>query len=373
MSRPIRDSIAANWSHHHREISPMFLLREALPTDLDQLRGLARTLNTLNLPDDSARLKRLVQISRESFDGTYRKPRFRDYLFVLEDVAEKRLIGSCLIIAQHGTHERPAVYYDVHNEQKYSSTLDKLIIHRVLQLRFDYDGPTEIGGLILAPEYRAHPLKLGRILSFVRFLFIGLHRDLFRDEVVAELLPPLNDDGTSDLWDCLGRNFTGLNYREADLLSRDNVEFIRNLFPSKPIYTALLPEHVRKIIGVVGEKTVPARRMLEKIGFEWDNSIDPFDGGPTFAVKTDDCAPIINTRRLAYLGPIAQDAAPDGQALVALDTLDKEQPDAEMKPRFQAVYCDYRLAEGGAEINLPDLPGFDALARGAEVGLLPFD
>lgn len=355
----------------------MFLLREALPSDLDQLQGLARTLNTLNLPDDSARLKRLVDISRESFDETYRKPQFRDYLFVLEDVAQKRLIGSCLIIAQHGTHERPAVYYDVHDEQKYSSTLDKLIVHRVLQLRFDYDGPTEIGGLILAPDYRSHPLKLGRILSFVRFLFIGMHRERFRDEVVAELLPPLNDDGTSDLWDCLGRNFTDLNYREADLLSRDNVEFIRNLFPNKPIYTALLPENVRSIIGVVGKKTVPARRMLEKIGFSWDNSIDPFDGGPTFSVKTDECAPISDTRRIAYLGPIGAGKIMDGQALVALDTTGIPHDGDELVPRFQAVFCDYRRVDGnedaGVELNLPDLPGFAELVVGDEVGFLPFN
>lgn len=355
----------------------MFLLREALPSDLDQLRGLARTLNTLNLPDDSARLKRLVEISRESFDGSYRKPRFRDYLFVLEDVSQKRLIGSCLIIAQHGTHERPAVYYDVHDEQKYSSTLDKLIVHRVLQLRFDYDGPTEIGGLILAPDYRSHPLKLGRILSFVRFLFIGMHRDLFRDEVVAELLPPLNDDGTSDLWDCLGRNFTGLSYREADQLSRDNVEFIRNLFPNRPIYTALLPEHVRKIIGVVGKNTIPARRMLEKVGFKWDHSIDPFDGGPTYSVKTEECPPIINTRRLAYLGPIAAGQAPDGKALVALDTIGQPNHHDEITPRFQAIYCDYRRVPGkeevGVEVALPELAGFNQLSVGDEIGFLAFD
>lgn len=361
----------------------MFLLREALPDDLEQLRGLARVLNTLNLPDDSARLEKLLQVSRQSFDQVYRRPRFRDYLFVLEDAQKNQLIGSCLIIAQHGTHERPAVYFDMREEQKFSSTLDKYFIHPVLQLRFDYDGPTEIGGLILDKAYRSHPLKLGRALSFVRFLFIGLHRELFRSRIVAELLPPLNPDGTSELWDCLGKNFTELDYRKADLLSRDNVEFIRSLFPSTPIYTALLPAEVRNIIGVVGPKTQPAKRMLEKIGFSWDRSIDPFDGGPTYAVQTERCAPVIQTRREAYRGALSAREPAQGRALVCRETTEGRAPDGSLQPRFVATLCDYQLLDEGPESGLKlrlagaedkdlgALKAFRALKLGDELGFLP--
>lgn len=365
----------------------MFLLREALPTDLGQLGGLARSLNTLNLPDDSARLEILLQVSRDSFSGAYRQPRFREYLFVLEDLQQERLVGSCLIIAQHGTHERPAVYFDVREEQKYSSTLDKYFIHPVLQLRFDYDGPTEIGGLILDPSYRGHALKLGKLLSFVRFLFIGMHREWFRERIVAELLPPLNPDGTSDLWDCLGKNFTNLDYRTADLLSRDNVEFIRSLFPGTPIYTALLPHSVRKLIGVVGESTRPAQRMLEHIGFRWDRSIDPFDGGPTYAVQTEECPPVVGARRVTYQGPMAPDDVPSGRALVALErSPDDADPGV---PRFQAIFCEYqRFADDDSAValRLPDCAGaqpglrrwhklreFAGLTVGDTLGFLAFD
>jgi arginine N-succinyltransferase len=320
----------------------MFLIREALPSDLEDLRALARRLNTLNLPNDSARLQKLIDVSRGSFGGVYREAKFRDYLFVLEDLERGQLVGSSLIIAQHGTYERPAVYFRVREEQKYSTTLDKHFVHQVLQLSFNYDGPTEIGGLILHPDYRGHTLKLGKLISFVRLMFIGMHRDLFRDRIVAELLPPLNPDGTSDLWDCLGNNFTDLDYRTADMLSRDNVEFIRSLFPSTPIYTALLPPQVRRMIGVVGEPTRPAKRMLEKIGFEWDRSIDPFDGGPTYSVKADRCEPVATTRRREYVGPLAGEA--DGAALVAV-----EQPDGQA--RFRATLCEYRDLDDGVELG----------------------
>ncbi|MFW5966675.1 MAG: arginine N-succinyltransferase [Persicimonas sp.] len=338
----------------------MFLLREAIPTDHEQLRSLARRLNTLNLPDDSGRLQKLIDVSRGSFGGEYREAKFRDYLFVLENLSREKLVGACLIIAQHGTYERPAVYFRVLEEQKYSTTLDKHFVHQVLRLTFNYDGPTEIGGLILHPDYRGHDQKLGRMLSFVRFLFIGLHRDLFRDRIVAELLPPLEPDGKSALWECLGANFTGLDYRTADLLSRDNVEFIRSLFPNTPIYTALLPQKVRDLIGRVGEKTKPARAMLEKIGFRWDKSIDPFDGGPTFAVDADRCAPIVETTRLAYDGPMADSETPDGTALVAV-----EDPDADV--RFRAAMCDYRRTDDGVELRSEVL---DALDPGETVGFL---
>jgi arginine N-succinyltransferase len=341
----------------------MFLLREAIPSDLEQLRALARRLNTLNLPNDSARLQKLIDISRASFGGVYREAKYRDYLFVMEDVEQQRLIGSCLIIAQHGTYERPAVYFNVREEQKYSTTLDKHFIHQVLQLTFHYDGPTEIGGLILHPDYRGHQLKLGKLLSFVRLLFIGLHRDLFRDRIVAELLPPLNPDGTSALWDCLGHSFTDLDYQSADLLSRDNVEFIRSLFPSTPIYTSLLPDHVRNLIGVVGTHTRPARAMLEKIGFRWDHSIDPFDGGPTFAVDANRCAPIQRSQRLAYTGAIADGVQADGKALVAVEQ-------AGVQARFRATLCEYRQVDAGVELRSEAL---EHLAPTDQVGLLAMD
>ncbi|MFP4597659.1 MAG: arginine N-succinyltransferase [Persicimonas sp.] len=340
----------------------MFLLREAIPTDLEQLRDLARRLNTLNLPNDSARLQKLLDVSRGSFGGVYREAKFRDYLFVMEDVEQQRLIGSCLIIAQHGTYERPAVYFNVREEQKYSTTLDKHFVHQVLQLTFNYDGPTEVGGLILHPDYRGHRLKLGKFLSFVRFLFIGMHRDLFRDRIVAELLPPLNPDGTSELWERLGQNFTHLDYRTADMLSRDNIEFIRSLFPSTPIYTALLPEHVREMIGVVGDQTRPAKQMLEHIGFKWDHSIDPFDGGPTYSVRADKCAPVVDTRRVEYAGELAEGADADGQALVAVE-------DAEGEARFRAAYCDYREVASGVELRSDAMDSLRPI-EGAEIGLL---
>lgn len=296
----------------------MFLLREVRPSDIDDLEILAQRLNTLNLPADRDVLKRLIEYSRASFGGKYASED-AEYIFVLRDLEQDRVIGTCMVIARHGTYERPAVYFQVREVQKYSSSIDKHFRHQTLQLVFDFHGPTEIGGLILHPEYRGHPLKLGKMLAFVRFLYIGMHQDRFQDQIVAELLPELNADGTSDLWHHLGYNFTGLDYMTADKMSRENIEFIRSLFPFEPIYTALLPHEVEEKIGKVGPPTKPVEKMLTNIGFEYDQSIDPFDGGPTFRVRTRQCEAVQRTTWEVFAGVLPADEVEDGTAMIGFE------------------------------------------------------
>ena len=104
------------------------------------------------------------------------------------------------------------------------------------------------------------PERLGQLISYVRFLYIRMHRDWFRDELLAELLPPLEPDGTSHLWDALGRKFTEMTYAEADRLSKKNKEFIKGLFPEGAIYASLLPQEAQDVIGKVGAQTRGSRR-----------------------------------------------------------------------------------------------------------------
>jgi arginine N-succinyltransferase len=207
------------------------------------------------------------------------------------------VVGTSMIFAQHGSRRAPHVYFDVIEEQRYSETLDRHFSHRLLRIGYNYKGLTEIGGLVLRPEYRGHTQQLGRLLAYVRFMYISLHRATFCDEVVSELMPPLEADGTSLLWESLGRRFTGLTYQEADALSRQNKEFIRALFPQDPLYATLLPQNVQDLIGQVGPETKGVERMLRKAGFEYAQRIDPFDGGPHFHARTDEITHVRDVRR----------------------------------------------------------------------------
>jgi arginine N-succinyltransferase len=337
----------------------MFLLREVFPADLDGLHAVAAHLNTVNLPNDRKVLEDLIERSTKSFAAKTDVFK-RQYMFALFD--GEKLIGTSMIHAQHGTRRAPHIFFDVLADERYSETLDKHFVHQILRIGYNYNGPTEIGGLILLPQYRGHEQALGRWLSFVRFLYIALHRDRFRDEVLSELLPPLEADGTSLLWESLGRHFTGMSYQEADQISQTNKEFIRALFPSDPIYICLLPSNVQAMIGVVGPSTKGVEKMLRRVGFSYAERIDPFDGGPHFTAKTDEVT-LVKAMRRAKVLPV--DAVDDGRpfGLVCVER--------DAAPHFLATGAHFR-AEGNQVGLSESVRNALGVAQGDEVGILPF-
>ena len=190
-----------------------------------------------------------------------------------------------MVIAQHGTRESPCTFFDVSEREHYSSTLDRHFRHQVLSIGYHFDGPTEIGGLVVDPGARGGEEHPGKQLAFVRFLYMAMYRERFRETVLAELMPPLARDGRSLFWEAFGKRFTDLDYPEADKMSRANKEFIQQLFPPVDVYATLFPPAVQRQLGKVGPETEPVRRMLERIGFRYVSRIDPFDGGPHYEAK----------------------------------------------------------------------------------------
>jgi arginine N-succinyltransferase len=308
----------------------MFLIRESFEGDVEQILEIAHHLDTVNLPADRGHIERIVARSTASFEESLPAAE-REYLFVLEDLAARRLVGTSIIHAQHGSRRSPHVFLQVLEDERYSETLDRYMVHECLRLAYNYDGPTEIGGLILLPEYRGHIESLGRLLSYTRFLFIAMHRPVFRDRIISELLPPLEPDGSSRLWNQLGQKFTGLSYNEADLLSKDNKEFIKSLFPHVLFYTSLFPPEVREVIGVVGPETKGVEKMLRRIGFEYARQIDPFDGGPHFIAETDRIS-LVRDARPVELVERSDGAAAGRWTIVAVETA-RERPG----PHFRAI------------------------------------
>ncbi len=264
-----------------------FLIRSVREEDLEELVQLSQLVYFINLPSDREILKEKIRTSIDSFNGSIVDKFAREYIFVLEKTEDKSLIGTSMVIARHGNIATPHMYFHLKEIQKYSETLHGGFIHKVLQLKFDTDGPTEIGGLVLNPNYRGHKGKLGRQLSYARFMFIKMKRRSFKNYVLSELMPPLTESGESILWEAVGRRFTNLAYQEADALSRKNKEFVTSLFPKGDIYTCLLSGEARDAIGKVGEGAEPVKHMLEHIGFQWKEHIDPFDGGPHYWAETD--------------------------------------------------------------------------------------
>lgn len=268
------------------------MIRNASLNDVQALHSLAKLLNSTNLPDAPLGIEEILLQSCDSFSGKIKNHWDRLYVFVLEDTQNKKVIGSSQIIARHGTQEHPHIYFQVEHVLYQSETLKEQFEHQILRLGFNTEGMTEVGGLILDPAYRLYPQKLGRALSLVRFRFIEQHQHLFMKHLLAELLPPFDSEGQSPLWKALGSHFMRLSYQEADHLSRKQKEFIETLFPHYPVYVSLLPPEAQRVIGRVGDGSLPAAHLLSKLGFSYHDRIDPFDGGPHYEMRTEDLKPV---------------------------------------------------------------------------------
>jgi len=270
----------------------VLILRPVAAADLDGLVALAAQLDSMNLPSDRDFLAGRIETSLASFAGRCRDWREAVYVFVMEDLTQRRCVGTSTIIAKHGTPESPHYWLELSSEERDSADLDRRFVHTKLRLRSSSDGPTEIGGLILDPQYRRHPEKCGKALSIARFAYIAAHPECFEREVIAEMLSAFEAPGKNRLWDAFGARFTGLSFREADRLSARTKSFIADLFPRDPVYATLFPPAVQAMIGQPNETAVAAIRILERVGFRYLMQVDPFDGGPYFGAARDAIASV---------------------------------------------------------------------------------
>lgn len=272
-----------------------FVLRSVRSKDLKGLHDLASQFSLLNLPADKKILGAKIERSLASFSGDAARED-AEYLFVVEDLEDETIVGSSLILAKHGTESVPHYYFKLVKRNRFSEDLGIGFIHQVLQFREDTNGPSEIGGLLVDRSYRRRPEKLGKQISLVRFLYMGMAPKDFDKRVLCELTPPLGEGGRSEFWEALGRRFTGLPYQEADLISQKNKEFISSLFPEEDIYLCLLDSRARLVLGRVGDETRPAQHLLESIGFSYLHEVDPFDGGPHYGANLEDITIVKNGR-----------------------------------------------------------------------------
>ena len=91
-----------------------------------------------------------------------------------------------------------------------------------------------------------------------------------------------------------------MSFQEADYFNAiHGNQFIADLMPKHPIYTAMLSETARAVIGVPHTSGRAAMRMLENENFSYDGYVDIFDGGPTMVAKTNDVTSIRNAKSAA--------------------------------------------------------------------------
>ena len=185
----------------------MFIIRNAHLSDLDDLYSLSKKANLLNLPSDIEKLRQLITKSEKSFKKPSNNLEENYYIFCLVNEKTSKVIGVSMIHGKHGTEDRPHYYLKVGKEVKKSNSLNKKIVNGTLKLGIEPNGFTEIGGLILDPNYRGSGEKLGKQLSMCRFLYIIQNSKHFTKEIHSELLPPFDENGKSLLWEGLVESF----------------------------------------------------------------------------------------------------------------------------------------------------------------------
>ena len=262
-----------------------YVMRPAQLSDFDALPSMAVESGAgfTSLPVDEDILRSKLLRSVDSFAGRLDQPEYGKYLLMLENT-ETGEIGGCSAVKAGVGVKSPFFNYRIITLAQASQEADRRFDMDALILTNEFVGCTEVGTLFLRPEHRG--AGVGRLLAQSRYLLMDTEPKWFGDKVIAELRGVVSHEGETPFWECLGRHFFKMSFTDADYLSAttDN-QFILDLMPKYPIYVDLLPNEAREVIGRVHVDGVPAFKLLEWEGFEFERVVDIFDGGPIMQVS----------------------------------------------------------------------------------------
>lgn len=260
----------------------MIIIRPVRHDDLDRLFNLAKRVGPgmTTFPADKKVLLQKIEASEKAFSLSATNEQANSFLMVLEDTKTNALMGTAGVYSNIGK-DVPFYTFQILSRNKHSYKIKNKVASKTLHLVNEYTGDTEIGTLILDPDYRGG--GYGKLLSKCRYLLIAQFRALFSARIVAELRGWSDENAVSPFWEAVGKHFFGgMQYDHADhLCATTNNQFISDLMPDYPIYVDLLPQNAQLMIGKPHDVGVPALNMLIKEGFRYENYVDIFDGGPT--------------------------------------------------------------------------------------------
>lgn len=261
------------------------IVRLSEERDVDGLFALAQSAGTgmTTVPNSREAIAERVGRSREAVAGEGRAGPKDVFFFVLEQDGE--IAGMASIFPALG-EDRPFYSYRVSQVAAAAPEIGIQASSELLYLCNDYHGYTEIGTLLIGEQARG--TGAGRLMSLSRFIYMTaieqrLLNDRFPDavRVMAEIRGQFTEDGESVFWDAIASKFFHMGFQEADERSANDFRFIADLMPKFPIYTELLSQEARDIIGKPHELSAMAMNMLIREGFQYANCIDIFDGGPS--------------------------------------------------------------------------------------------
>lgn len=272
-----------------------FVIRSAKPDDVDALVQLASSVKLLNIMPDVKKLTQRVSLSGESFAQRI-DPAMREYIFVAEELATGRVVGTSALYASYISEKHPMhCAHIVHDNgrQYYSRT--------VLSER--YSG---IGGFAVAREYRRHVDKVGTQLGMLRVMLFAMYPEWFSNELFVEIVAPISADEQNRFWNTYGWHFTGLRFAEAYEMARMGQRSFMESFPLRyPVVNeagCMLPDE-----ACIPSTARGSQHLAKKLGFHFMGSVDPMDGALQYRAQRS-TMPLVNNGRWYVASVIEPDA-----------------------------------------------------------------
>jgi arginine N-succinyltransferase len=258
----------------------MFVVRPVEAADIPGLEALAEvaTPGVHTLPRSRKTIERAVELSLESLAARPDMPGEETYFFVLES-ADGQLAGTAAISATAGSS---GTFFAFRNDVLHQVSRDLNISHSVhaLTLCSDLTSHSQLSSFYLRD--RIHAGKEAALLSRGRLLFAALAPQRFGDKFFASMSGMTDAAGRSPFWEALGRKFFQMDFLSAERLIEGarNRTLIVELMPHYPVYVPLLPGEAQAAMGQVHPEGELPFDILSGEGFEPDEYIDIFDGGP---------------------------------------------------------------------------------------------
>jgi arginine N-succinyltransferase len=264
----------------------MLVQRLSRVSDLAEIQRLAASspAGVSALPDDADRLVEILELSEASMTGGISFSGEERYFFVIEDVLSGRLVGCSSVIACAGFSEP---FYTFRNEMFVHASRQLGLHNRmhVLSLCHDLTGHSLLCGFYLESEYQhAEAVALN---ARGRLLFMASHPQRFAESTSVELVGVSDGEGNAPFWDAVGRHFFAVSYSEAEKIGNSRGRSsLAELMPGYPIYVPMLSDAAQEVIGQVHASAQAVFELLMEDGFETDNYVDIFDGGPVVHGRT---------------------------------------------------------------------------------------
>ncbi|MEM9443403.1 MAG: arginine N-succinyltransferase [Pseudomonadota bacterium] len=249
--------------------SDKLLIRPSNPSDIEDFYELARLAGAgfTSLPANEALLADRLLSSDRAFAGG---PGV--FMLALEDTEKRRIVG-CAAIKPGGPARRDFLNFQINGD------------HSNLTPTARYADLTEVGSLLLHPEYRSG--GIGPWLSRSRYLLIASDLERFGPQIFSELRGVVDEDDCSPFYESVCAPHFGCSFAEADALSAHGRQAELNaLLPTQPIVIDDLTASARQTMAQPHHAGRRALEFLQADGFRFEGVIDLLDGGPAVVAPT---------------------------------------------------------------------------------------